>query len=68
MSTGHVTVDAIEERCILVGVISADITEEIALDYIDELEFLATTAGAITVIFFKNFLIRIQKPMLEQGS
>ena len=34
MSTGHVTVDAIEERCVLVGVISADITEDIALDYI----------------------------------
>ena len=52
MSTGHVTVDEVEERCVLVGVISADITEEIALDYIDELEFLATTAGAITVTHF----------------
>ena len=52
MSVGHVTVDAVEERCVLVGVISADITEEIAFDYIDELEFLATTAGAITVHHF----------------
>ena len=52
MSTGHVTVDEVEERCVLVGVISADMTEEIALDYIDELEFLATTAGAITVTHF----------------
>jgi GTP-binding protein HflX len=52
MSVGHVTVDAVEERCVLVGVISADITEEIALDYISELEFLATTAGAITVRHF----------------
>jgi hypothetical protein len=26
MSVGHVTVDAVEERCVLVGVISADIT------------------------------------------
>jgi GTP-binding protein HflX len=52
MSVGHVTVDAVEERCVLVGVISADITEEIALDYINELEFLATTAGAITVTHF----------------
>ena len=52
MSVGHVTVDAVEERCVLVGVISADITEEIAIDYIDELEFLATTAGAITVQHF----------------
>ena len=52
MSVGHVNVDAVEERCVLVGVISADITEEIAFDYIDELEFLATTAGAITVHHF----------------
>jgi hypothetical protein len=34
MSVGHVTVDAVEERCVLVGVISSDITEEIAIDYI----------------------------------
>jgi GTP-binding protein HflX len=52
MSVGHVTVDAVEERCVLVGVISSDITEEIAIDYIRELEFLATTAGAITVTHF----------------
>ena len=52
MSVGHVTVDAVEERCVLVGVISADITEDIAIDYIKELEFLATTAGAITVTHF----------------
>lgn len=52
MSVGHVTVDAVEERCVLVGVISADITEDIAIDYINELEFLATTAGAITVTHF----------------
>jgi GTP-binding protein HflX len=52
MSVEHVTVDAVEERCVLVGVISSDITEEIAFDYISELEFLATTAGAITVTHF----------------
>lgn len=52
MSVGHVTVDAVEERCVLVGVISSDITEEIAIDYISELEFLATTAGAITDTHF----------------
>ena len=52
MSVGHVTVDAVEERCVLVGVISSDITEEIAIDYISELEFLATTAGAINVTHF----------------
>jgi len=48
MSKGHLTSDAKEEHCLLVGVIHADITEEIAIEHIDELEFLAETAGAIT--------------------
>lgn len=48
MSNGHVLVDAVEERCVLVGVITSNITEEIAHEYLDELEFLAETAGAIT--------------------
>ncbi len=48
MSEGHLTSDAKQEHCLLVGVIHADITEEIALEHIDELEFLAETAGAIT--------------------
>ncbi len=48
MNEGHLTSDAKEEHCLLVGVIQADITEEIAIEHIDELEFLAETAGAIT--------------------
>jgi GTP-binding protein HflX len=48
MSEGHLTSDAKEEHCLLVGVIHADICEEIAIEHIDELEFLAETAGAIT--------------------
>lgn len=48
MSNGHVLVDAVEERCVLVGVITSDINEEIAHEYLDELEFLAETAGALT--------------------
>ncbi|MCO5258994.1 MAG: GTPase HflX [Crocinitomicaceae bacterium] len=48
MDNGHVLIDAVEEKCILVGVITADISEEIANEYLDELEFLAETAGAIT--------------------
>ncbi|MFM6965391.1 MAG: GTPase HflX [Sphingomonadales bacterium] len=46
---GHVTVDAVEERCVLVGVITSETTEEVAQEHLDELEFLAETAGAITV-------------------
>lgn len=59
MQEGHVTVDAVEEVCVLVGVISSDITEEIANEYLDELQFLAETAGAITQ---KMFLQKLQYP------
>ncbi|TNE55050.1 MAG: GTPase HflX [Bacteroidetes bacterium] len=48
MGEGHVTVDAVEEHCVLVGVIKAGMSEEQAMEYLDELEFLAETAGAIT--------------------
>ena len=46
MRQEHVLVDAKEERCVLVGVITHDITETQATEYIEELEFLALTAGA----------------------
>jgi GTP-binding protein HflX len=59
MHEGHVTVDAVEESCILVGVITSEITEKIANEYLDELEFLALTAGAITK---KKFLQKLPYP------
>lgn len=59
MQEGHVTVDAVEERCVLVGVISSDITEDKAIEYLDELEFLAETAGAITEA---RFMQKLQYP------
>lgn len=46
---GHDTADATEERCVLVGVITSETSEELAQEHLDELEFLAETAGAITV-------------------
>jgi GTPase len=46
LTEGHVTSFPNEEPCVLVGVISADITEAIAIEYLDELSFLAETAGA----------------------
>ncbi|MFY7989763.1 MAG: GTPase HflX [Fluviicola sp.] len=48
MTEGHVLVDAVEEKCVLVGLITSNTTEEEAHEYLDELEFLAETAGAIT--------------------
>jgi GTP-binding protein HflX len=49
MSNEHVTVDAVDETCVLVGIITPEIKEETAHEYLDELEFLAETAGAITM-------------------
>jgi len=52
MDEGHVLVDAVDEKCVLVGVITQKTTEAQAKDYIDELSFLAETAGAIAVETF----------------
>ncbi len=41
-----------QEYCILVGVITKDEQEAQVMEYLDELEFLATTAGAITKKIF----------------
>lgn len=56
MQEGHVTVDAVEESCVLVGVITSEISEETAQEHLDELEFLGETAGAITVQKFTQKL------------
>ena len=60
MQEGHVTVDSVEENCVLVGVITPSLKEETALEYLDELEFLAETAGATTI---KKFLQKL--PMIH---
>ncbi len=56
MQEGHVTVDAVEESCVLVGVITSEINEETAKEHLDELQFLAETAGAMTVETFTQKL------------
>lgn len=56
MQEGHVTVDEVEEICVLVGVVTPEIKEDTAQEYLDELEFLAETAGAITQ---KKFLQKL---------
>lgn len=56
MDGGHVLVDAVEERCVLIGVASGHVTDELLEEYLDELEFLAHTAGAITVKKFTQKL------------
>lgn len=53
------TFDNTEEQCILIGVITSTINEELANEYLDELEFLAMTAGAFTR---KRFLQKLDLP------
>lgn len=49
----------LEERAVLVGVIQKDQTETQVQEYLDELAFLASTAGAITI---KRFTQKLQHP------
>jgi len=48
-----------EERAILVGVVQKDQTQEQVEEYLDELAFLAETAGATTI---KRFTQRLPRP------
>ena len=51
--------DVKAETAILVGLITKDQNEEKTKEYLDELEFLADTAGAVTV---KRFTQRVTGP------
>lgn len=55
----HIITEAESERAVLVGLITEQQNEAKALEYLDELAFLADTAGAETV---KTFLQRIPYP------
>jgi GTP-binding protein HflX len=48
-----------EEKAVLVGVIQKDQTEQQVTEYLDELAFLAETAGAITL---KRFVQKLPRP------
>jgi GTP-binding protein HflX len=68
-TTSHILVDAVEEKCILVGIITQKLTEELALEYIDELRFLAETAGAIThQVFLQKVTIENPKTFVGTGK
>jgi GTP-binding protein HflX len=69
MQEGHVTVDAVEETCVLIGIITPEITEDQAYEYLDELEFLAETAGAITMKkFFQKLPMAHPKTFVGKGK
>lgn len=59
MEVGLITEDAQGEKAVLIGVISQDQKEQEAKEYLDELEFLAETAGALT---HKKFLQKVTTP------
>jgi GTPase len=67
MQEGHVLVDAVEEKCVLVGVITPNISDAHAKEYIEELRFLAETAGAITDKVFMQKL-QMAHPRTFVGS
>lgn len=48
-----------QEYCVLVGVVTKDQTEAQVQEYLDELEFLAMTAGALTV---KRYIQKLPHP------
>lgn len=52
----HATIDEIEEKCLLVGVIHGGMDDRIAHEYLDELAFLAETAGASAIMAFTQKL------------
>lgn len=67
MGQEHVLVDAVEETCVLVGVITSEISDSQAEEFIDELEFLAITAGAVTKHKFLQKL-SVPNPKTYVGS
>ncbi len=69
MEEGHVMVDAVEETCVLVGIITQSISEEQANEYLDELEFLAETSGATTQRkFLQKMSIANPKTFVGKGK
>lgn len=59
MEVGKIKKGVEGEKAVLVGVISQEQTEEEAKEHINELAFLATTAGAVTK---KKFLQKLMQP------
>ncbi len=51
------------EKAVLVGLITKDQDEDKLTEYLDELEFLAYTAGATVEKRFKNFLNQTPEPL-----
>src|SRR5690554_4803945 len=59
MEIGKLSEEILGEKAVLIGVIEQDSSEEEAIDHIEELAFLAQTAGAVTQ---KKFLQKLRVP------
>ncbi len=59
MGDGYYHTEIEAEKAVLIGVITNEQTEDMSREYIDELEFLAETSGAITM---KKFTQKIDRP------
>lgn len=59
MEIGHINSNKKAEKAVLIGVITQEQSESMTEEFIDELEFLAHTAGAVTK---RKFLQKVDKP------
>jgi GTP-binding protein HflX len=59
MANQHIEIEKVEERAVLIGLITRNQTEEEIEDYLEELAFLAETAGITTI---KKFTQKLDKP------
>lgn len=69
MEVGKLKEDIEGEKAVLIGIIEGNQSEEEAKEHIDELEFLARTAGAITQKkFFQKLQVPDSKTFLGSGK
>jgi len=59
MEIGHFNSTSKSETAVLIGVVTQDQSDEMTREFIDELEFLAHTAGAVTK---RKFSQKLEKP------
>ena len=57
--------EALTEKAVLVGLITPEQNEQKVKEYLDELAFLADTAGAEAKSFIRNWTIRIPSHLSE---
>jgi GTPase len=65
----HPAIKSFHETAVLIGVVTREETEERVTEYLDELAFLAETAGAVAVKrFTQNLIVRDPKTFVGSGK